>query len=1294
MVGVAMASAGVTGRGAGDTKAETAAQVTAAFRAAARAKRGQHQKPVDVLSRVFAGSGPGDGRVSPEDFRVAASKLGLDIPNKDILAVFETSEHVMRDGVGKENVVTDGGDDEKLDGNENEDDDESTTSKSSIRSSKALLLYQPWIECTLGIPSRREKKQNGPTAVPFKQPPSERTRVGPLFEHDPSPAADEIFNYPQCRTPVFPPKGWSRKHQIRGQSLPDKTLDLEHVHGCGPGLADRNSLIPIVCVPQRVPEKPPKRGKAMDERAEALENKMHEECVFYAAGVGVVQTIKVDEFEVVDDESDDEDETYKKQKKTNQQDESERRSQRHFRGHDDDIRCLAVHELTRIAASGEAGLEPLCHVWSIDARSGEPPFAVLRHARGLRAVIGCAFDARGGRLATVCGDDGHTVTLWNWNSGGHCGLDFKGGPRVGRMLWSSRSYQTAPPAVRGIHFTPVMTDPDLMVTYGTTHVRFWQPYPDGEEDTIDEKQALALTPTENPTGERKPWRQRAGKNLRVEDVCCGVFLDWCSAVNNDALRARSEGIHSIPHLQHIPAAEEGLQRGVHFVSGSPTGKLLFWENGDGSVPAREVLGSRHRGAVQALTLSSDNKVAGSPRLLLSGDASGAVMCWAVDPLSGLVAAPLGGVFLLETPPKLIEAPPPEREDSIAASELWLESDLENEPLDDGDGDPLPLWNESYPDVRGLAWSPSGKYYLATTSGGSVWRVDLEREPEEYDSDADSDVVTETGFGVDDDDETSDTEADKLNRPRTKVIIRGHDSAVMCVSWSGGGRGARMGIRSVYATGSQNGRITVWNAKTKTGTFAFDAGGPVRSMSFSPDGNHLACGVDCGRIHVFSLSEDPTLALPNNIQPRFHASVISELKTNVTAVSYSPDGALLAAGDGVGNLELFKTTPGGPKNRTYRRRAKCAGHASGVLHIDWSECNTIVRSSSTSYEVLCHAAPSGSRITKEPRFSVDVRETVTNKGTGNELGGWHTWSTPLGFELMGIWAEGMDGTDINGVWRLGNGKYVVSCDDSGRLRVLNFPCAGYRAPSIGNKAHTAHVSAAVGSWCDTMVTSVGARDCAVMQWKVVNARGGQAGSSAKLNGLFELGGLGNGSSNDVEGFDRSLLEEGIVNIKTLDAETAERALAGKVQIEQSDDDDESSDDGDDGIWNTERNRDVAEVDDVFDDMFNDIDYVVPEQGVNKQVRTAHFALAMQQPGAPKSKLWATREEVAERRRVLEHELRKLGRSRNANDLSSTKAADRTEWAPAASVGDAVIPPVPLEKKKPKMASAGAQTEGGE
>ena len=388
-------------------------------------------------------------------------------------------------------------------------------------------------------------------------------------------------------------------------------------------------------------------------------------------------------------------------------------------------------------------------------------------------------------------------------------------------------------------------------------------------------------------------------------------MDWCAALEgSDALRARVEGVRAIPHLDAIPAAEEGLRRGAHFVSGTPRGKLLFWENGDGTVPAREIPGSRHRGAVQALALSLDRQRAGAPRLLLSGDAAGAVMCWAVDPLSGRVAAPLGGVFLVETPPPLVEAPPPERADSVAPSELWLESDLENEPLDDGDGDPLPLWSESFPDVRGLAWSPSGKYYLATTAQGSVWRVDLEPEPEE--SDDDSDVVTETGT-EDDGDESSDTA--RVERPRARVLIRGHDSAVSAVAWRGGGRGERLGLKSRFATGAASGRVVCWNAETRAAMFAFDAGGPVRSMAFSPDGNHLACGVD-GGVHVFNLRADPTLAPPNDVQPRFHASVAGGLRAAVTAVAYSPDGELFAAGDGIGNLELYaRARPGRTRART-------------------------------------------------------------------------------------------------------------------------------------------------------------------------------------------------------------------------------------------------------------------------------------------------------------------------------------------------------------------------------------------
>ena len=1272
-----MASPDASGARASETSAETAAQVTAAFRAAARARRGQHQKPVDVLRRAFASSCPGDGRASPEDFRVTATKLGLDIPVKDVLAVFDISEHVMRDDGGKENALAGETTRSRADEEDEAASERAASDASHPNPSRAsdryLLSYQPWIDAALGIaPPRPARGALGVRrSPPSRAPPSAPTRRGPLLPHDPPAKPEETFNYPQCRTPVFAPPGWSHQHVSRGASLPEKTLELDHVHGCGPGLVDRAACVPIACVPARVPAKPPKRGAEMDARAALLESKSREECVFFAAGVGVVQTLRVDEAR--DDDS---------------AEVTLNPPQRHFRGHADDVRCLAVHERTRVAASGEMGLEPAAMVWSLDARSGEPALAVLRHPRGARAIIGVAFDARGDRVATVAGDDGHTVSLWAWDTGGHEVLDkSSGGPRVGRMLWSARSYQTTPPAVRGVIFSPVLRDPDLLVTFGVTHVRFWKPAPRKEsapksaEAEEAPKSFLARPDAASPLSERAPWRARAGKNLRVEDVCSGVFLDWCAALEgSDALRARVEGVRAIPHLDAIPAAEEGLRRGAHFVSGTPRGKLLFWENGDGTVPAREIPGSRHRGAVQALALSLDRQRAGAPRLLLSGDAAGAVMCWAVDPLSGRVAAPLGGVFLVETPPPLVEAPPPERADSVAPSELWLESDLENEPLDDGDGDPLPLWSESFPDVRGLAWSPSGKYYLATTAQGSVWRVDLEPEPEE--SDDDSDVVTETG-AEDDGDESSDTA--QVERPRARVIIRGHDSAVSAVAWRGGGRGERLGLKSRFATGAASGRVVCWNAETRAAMFAFDAGGPVRSMAFSPDGNHLACGVDGGRVHVFNLRADPTLAPPNDVQPRFHASVAGELRAAVTAVAYSPDGELFAAGDGIGNLELYRARASGANARTYRRRAKCVGHASSISHVDWSADGSAVRSSSTSYEVLCHEAPSGRRVTREPRFAVDARETCA-RGGGDERGGWHTWTTPLGFELMGVWPKGADGTDINGVWRFGDGKHVVSADDSGCLRVLNFPCATRRAPSLAHKAHSSHVSAAKVSWCDRLVASAGGRDCCVMQWRVVSARGVPAGSAAKLNGLFELRGVSGETL--VEGFDRSLLAEGVVNVKTLDADTAALARAGEVAVEASDGE-TSSDGGDDGIWAAERERDVAEVDDVYDDMINDIDYVVPEQGVNKQVRTAHFALQMQQPGKPKSKLWATREEVAERRRLLETELRSLGRGAASAAVGGAAARDRAEWAPAASVGDASMPPPPPAEKKIKAAAA--QTE---
>ena len=58
---------------------------------------------------------------------------------------------------------------------------------------------------------------------------------------------------------------------------------------------DQTSPVPIFCVPARAsPPRAAKRGEETHERARMLELKLKEEAVFFAAGVGIVQTMRAD----------------------------------------------------------------------------------------------------------------------------------------------------------------------------------------------------------------------------------------------------------------------------------------------------------------------------------------------------------------------------------------------------------------------------------------------------------------------------------------------------------------------------------------------------------------------------------------------------------------------------------------------------------------------------------------------------------------------------------------------------------------------------------------------------------------------------------------------------------------------------------------------------------------------------------------------------------------------------------------------------------------------------------------
>ena len=146
----------------------------------------------------------------------------------------------------------------------------------------------------------------------------------------------------------------------------------------------------------------------MDERARMLEPKLKEEAVFFAAGVGIVQTMRADGRDPAD---------------VAREEGGARRAlrdpprnirgipppaaprrrdpgdqpQRHFRGHANDVRCDDTRD---DATRGERrdGRVPAAMVWSIDSEERATPAGGVCVAASLaapRPVISVAFDVSG-----------------------------------------------------------------------------------------------------------------------------------------------------------------------------------------------------------------------------------------------------------------------------------------------------------------------------------------------------------------------------------------------------------------------------------------------------------------------------------------------------------------------------------------------------------------------------------------------------------------------------------------------------------------------------------------------------------------------------------------------------------------------------------------------------------------------------------------------------------------------------------------------------------------------------------
>ena len=121
--------------------------------------------------------------------------------------------------------------------------------------------------------------------------------------------------------------------------------------------------------------------------------------------------------------------------------------------------------------------------------------------------------------------------------------------------------------------------------------------------------------------------------------------------------------------------------------------------------------------------------------------------------------------------------------------------------------------------------------------------------------------------------------------------------------------------------------------------------------------------------------------------------------------------------------------------------------------------------------------------------------------------WHSWSSTLGFDVLGIWPPDYDNTDINMVARShevkGYGRYVACATDFGGVLLFNYPAVVKNGPHYwypGHSSHTKNIKwlaplsplppaegeAAAGDQsaiCYCM--SAGGHDRSIFQWRLVN-----------------------------------------------------------------------------------------------------------------------------------------------------------------------------------------------------------------
>lgn len=325
------------------------------------------------------------------------------------------------------------------------------------------------------------------------------------------------------------------------------------------------------------------------------------------------------------------------------------------------------------------------------------------------------------------------------------------------------------------------------------------------------------------------------------------------------------------------------------------------------------------------------------------------------------------------------------------------------------------------------------------------------------------------------------------------VVRGHwDGELWALDESPDG--------SEFATAGEDNWIAVWDAHKHV----FKRGGKIaekrgkrlkggrgassttkhavnqccRALAWSPDGAHIAMGLNSGELVVVDAQ---TLERLHEVDLNKHGKrkVKGQKENWIEAISYSPDGRTLAVGTHGIVICLCDATQG------YRCEGRLTAHNAAPTHLDWSEDGKYLQSNCRAYELLFHDVDTDKLSRSEQNTSSNFFKDVA----------WQTPSCILGWHVKGVFDPGMDGTDVNTAAVNPKKTLIATGDDFGYVSLWRYPAWEQGNARRKKGGHSSHVMRVLFSRDGQRLWSTGGGDKSIIQWSVVDRTRDEAAAGA-------------------------------------------------------------------------------------------------------------------------------------------------------------------------------------------------------